>query len=88
MGYISLNCRPHDTGMVTLAGTQNLNEFELHCRAVLGLPIPHITLERMGASAVILSPIASKEQPRYKGEEEALKETIPISVYLVSLIRN
>ena len=37
------------TGMVTLAGTQNLSEFELHCRAVLGLPIPEITQERMGA---------------------------------------
>ena len=61
--------------MVTLAGTQNLNEFELHLRAVLGLPIPEITQERIGASAVILSPIASKETPRYRGEEEVCKET-------------
>ncbi len=38
--------RPHDTGMVRLAGTQNLNEFELHLRAVLGLPIPGIKQER------------------------------------------
>ena len=60
---------PHDTGMVTLANTQNLNEFELHLYAVLGLPIPGITQEHIGASAVILSPIASKEAPRYKGEE-------------------
>jgi len=52
--------------MVTLAGTQNLNEFELHLRAVLGLPIPGIKQERVGVSAVILSPIASKEAPRYK----------------------
>ena len=72
--FSELSPRPHDTGMVTLAGTQNLSEFELHCRAVLGLPIPNITLERMGASAVILSPIASKEQPKYKGEEDVLKE--------------
>lgn len=72
--FSELSPRPHDTGMVTLAGTQNLSEFELHCRAVLGLPIPGITLERMGASAVILSPIASKERPRYRGEEEVLKE--------------
>ncbi len=72
--FSELSPRPHDTGMVTLAGTQNLTEFELHCRAVLGLPIPGITLERMGASAVILSPIASKERPNYRGEEEALKE--------------
>ena len=55
--------------MVTLANTQNLNEFELHLYAVLGLPIPGITQEHIGASAVILSPIASKEAPRYRGEE-------------------
>lgn len=72
--FSELSPRPHDTGMVTLAGTQNLNEFELHLRAVLGLPIPSVTQERMGASAVILSPIASKERPRYKGMEEALEE--------------
>ena len=42
---------------------------------VLGLPIPEITQERMGASAVILSPIASQEAPRYRGEEEVCKET-------------
>ncbi len=73
--FSELSPRPHDTGMVTLAGTQNLSEFELHCRAVLGLPIPEITQERYGASAVILSPIASKEAPRYRGEEEVCKET-------------
>ena len=73
--FSEVSPRPHDTGMVTLAGTQNLNEFELHCRAVLGLPIPEITQERIGASAVILSPIASKEAPRYRGEEEVCKET-------------
>jgi phosphoribosylglycinamide formyltransferase 2 len=72
--FSELSPRPHDTGMVTLAGTQNLSEFELHCRAVLGYPIPEITLERMGASAVILSPIESKERPQYRGEEEVLKE--------------
>jgi phosphoribosylglycinamide formyltransferase 2 len=38
--------RPHDTGMVTLAGTQNFNEFELHLRAILSLPIFEITLEK------------------------------------------
>jgi phosphoribosylglycinamide formyltransferase 2 len=60
--------------MVTLAGTQNLSEFELHCRAVLGLPIPGITQEHAGASAVILSPIASQERPNYRGIEEVVKE--------------
>ena len=46
--FSELSPRPHDTGMVTLSGTQNLSEFELHCRAVLGLPIPEITQERIG----------------------------------------
>ena len=59
--------------MVTLAGTQNLNEFELHLRAVLGLPIPNIKLERIGASAVILSTITSTACPDYKGIEEVTK---------------
>ncbi|TGK11174.1 formate-dependent phosphoribosylglycinamide formyltransferase [Leptospira stimsonii] len=53
--FSELSPRPHDTGMVTLAGTQNFNEFELHLRAILGIPISEITLERKGASAVILS---------------------------------
>lgn len=72
--FSELSPRPHDTGMVTLAGTQNLSEFELHARAILGLPIPEITLERCGASAVIL---ADKEgtNPLYSGMEEALKES-------------
>lgn len=51
--FSELSPRPHDTGMVTLAGTQNFNEFELHLRAILGLPIFEITLEKNGASAVI-----------------------------------
>ena len=70
--FSELSPRPHDTGMVTLAGTQNLNEFELHLRAVLGLPIPAITFERMGASAVILSPLASATAPKYEGVDRAL----------------
>ena len=55
--FSELSPRPHDTGMVTLAGTQNLNEFELHCRAVLGLPIPGIKQERIGASALSCRPL-------------------------------
>jgi phosphoribosylglycinamide formyltransferase 2 len=72
--FSELSPRPHDTGMVTLAGTQNFSEFELHARAVLGLPIPEITLERVGASAVIL---ASKEgiNPTYSGIEEAMSQS-------------
>lgn len=53
--FSELSPRPHDTGMVTLAGTQNFSEFELHARAILGLPIPSITLEKAGASAVVLA---------------------------------
>jgi phosphoribosylglycinamide formyltransferase 2 len=69
--FSELSPRPHDTGMVTLAGTQNFSEFELHARAVLGFPIPEITLERVGASAVIL---AEKEgvNPTFTGIEKAM----------------
>ena len=67
--FSELSPRPNDTGMVTLAGTQNLSEFELHCRAVLGLPIPEITQERQGASAVILSPVETAN-PQYSGMED------------------
>ena len=69
--FSELSPRPHDTGMVTLASTQNLSEFELHARAVLGLPIPEVTLERVGASAVIL---ADREgvNPTYTGIDKVL----------------
>ncbi len=67
--FSELSPRPHDTGMVTLAKTQNFNEFELHLRAILGLPISEITLERIGASTVIL---ASEDtiDPGYEGLEK------------------
>ena len=54
--FSELSPRPHDTGMVTLAGTQNFSEFELHARAVLSLPVPAIVQQRPGASAVVLAP--------------------------------
>ena len=72
--FSELSPRPHDTGMVTMAGTQNLTEFELHCRTVLGLPIPEITLERQGASAVILSEVET-ECPEYEGMEQVCAAT-------------
>lgn len=59
--FSELSPRPHDTGMVTLAGTQNLSEFELHARAILGLPVPEIKLEKAGASAVILAQRAAEK---------------------------
>ncbi|NMW22744.1 MAG: formate-dependent phosphoribosylglycinamide formyltransferase [Chlorobiaceae bacterium] len=71
--FSELSPRPHDTGMVTLAGTQNLSEFELHARAVLGLPIPEITLMKAGASAVVLADKVGSN-PHYIGVEDALKE--------------
>jgi phosphoribosylglycinamide formyltransferase 2 len=64
--FSELSPRPHDTGMVTLAGTQNMSEFELHAKAILGLPIPEITLERKGASAVVLAEKEGKN-PTYSG---------------------
>lgn len=54
--FSELSPRPHDTGMVTLGHTTNLSEFELHFRAVMGLPIASIELEHAGVSAVVLSP--------------------------------
>jgi phosphoribosylglycinamide formyltransferase 2 len=71
--FSELSPRPHDTGMVTLAGTQNLNEFELHTRAILGLPIPQIELWRAGVSAVILATASSSTAPTFTGVETALE---------------
>lgn len=58
--FSELSPRPHDTGMVTLI-SQNLNEFELHLRAILGLPIPKIEIFAPSASAVILAQEHSDE---------------------------
>ncbi len=66
--FSELSPRPHDTGMVTLAKTQNFNEFELHLRAVLGFPISEITQERIGASAVILA-AENSENPTFDALE-------------------
>jgi phosphoribosylglycinamide formyltransferase 2 len=72
--FSELSPRPHDTGMVTLAGTQNLNEFELHVRAVLGLPIPSIQLLKSGCSAVILATDSNSSIPVFTGLENALQD--------------
>ncbi|EFN91282.1 phosphoribosylglycinamide formyltransferase 2 [Prevotella amnii CRIS 21A-A] len=71
--FSELSPRPHDTGMVTLAHTTNINEFELHFRAAMGFPIPSIHTEHAGCSAVILSPINSNIPLKYN-LEEAYKE--------------
>ncbi len=71
--FSELSPRPHDTGMVTLGHTTNLSEFELHFRAVMGLPIAAIHLEHAGASAVILAKEEADRQPEYN-LVDALKE--------------
>ncbi len=70
--FSELSPRPHDTGMVTLI-SQNLNEFELHLRAILGLPIPLIQQTGPAASAVILATETSKTVS-YSGVAEALAQ--------------
>ena len=69
--FSELSPRPHDTGMVTLL-SQNLSEFDLHARAILGLPIPAIRVHGPSASAVIL---ADREAERFtiEGLAEAMR---------------
>jgi phosphoribosylglycinamide formyltransferase 2 len=70
--FSELSPRPHDTGMVTMI-SQNISQFDLHFRAILGLPIPQIKIVNgFGASAVILAD-QDIEKPKYTGIEEALK---------------
>ena len=69
--FSELSPRPHDTGMVTLANTQNYNEFELHARAILGIPVPEIRLLKNGASAVILANSEKRDFPSIKGADKA-----------------
>tara|TARA_Y100001968_G_scaffold297611_1_gene306851 strand:+ start:515 stop:1678 length:1164 start_codon:yes stop_codon:yes gene_type:complete len=71
--FSELSPRPHDTGLVTLI-SQNINEFELHLRAVLGIPIPEIVCSKASASRVIL---ASQKTTDifYAGLEEALSQS-------------
>jgi len=69
--FSELSPRPHDTGMVTLAGTQTHSEFELHARAILQLPIPELALLKTGASVAVLANEHS-ENPTIIGIENAL----------------
>ncbi len=70
--FSELSPRPHDTGLVTLV-SQNMSEFELHVRAILGLPIPSIDIVSPGASAVILAE-AETDVPAFEGVGDALVE--------------
>ena len=71
--FSELSPRPHDTGLVTLI-SQNLNEFELHLRAILGLPIPKLDCLKAAASRVILAE-ENLSSVAYEGMEQALKES-------------
>jgi phosphoribosylglycinamide formyltransferase 2 len=68
--FSEVSPRPHDTGMVTMC-SQRLNEFELHARAILGLPVD-VMLTRHGASAVIYGGVDS-DNLSYSGLEQALQ---------------
>ncbi len=70
--FSELSPRPHDTGLVTLI-SQSLSEFELHLRAILGLPIPELRTFGPAASAVILADTTS-ETVQYRGLAEALAQ--------------
>lgn len=79
--FSELSPRPHDTGMVTLGHTTNLSEFELHCRAVLGLPIHDIKLEHAGASAVVLAKEDSEKPLEYNLNDVLSEENTRIRVF-------
>jgi phosphoribosylglycinamide formyltransferase 2 len=70
--FSEVSPRPHDTGLVTLI-SQNLSEFELHARAILGLPIPLIRQDGPSASHVILGH-GTSDNPRFDGVEDALAQ--------------
>lgn len=72
--FSELSPRPHDTGMVTMTGSQGLNEFELHARSILGYPIPEIKSLMNGVSAVVLAEKNNNGPITYTGIEEVLKE--------------
>ncbi|MFB6126195.1 MAG: formate-dependent phosphoribosylglycinamide formyltransferase [Halolamina sp.] len=71
--FSELSPRPHDTGLVTL-GTQAASQFELHLRAILGFPVPEVTVDRPGASVALVAeePVA---QPAFTGLDDALAES-------------
>ena len=79
--FSELSPRPHDTGMVTLSHCTNLNEFELHFRAVMGLAIPAIHLEHSGASAVVLSPVESHKPLDYNLTEVCREDRSRVRIF-------
>ena len=79
--FSELSPRPHDTGMVTLSHSTNLSEFELHLRAVLGLPIHDIKLEHAGASAVVLADKDYDCPPEYNLRDVLSEENTRIRIF-------
>ncbi len=79
--FSELSPRPHDTGMVTLAHTTNLSEFELHLRAVLGLPIHDIRLEHTGCSAVVLADKDYTAEPAYNLQDALAEECTRVRIF-------
>jgi formate-dependent phosphoribosylglycinamide formyltransferase (GAR transformylase) len=69
--FSEVSPRPHDTGMVTMT-TQWQNEFELHARAILGLPV-NTVLRCPGASAVIYGGVDAARHHAFDGVDEALR---------------
>ena len=81
--FSELSPRPHDTGMVTLAGTQNFTEFELHARAVLAIPVLSIDHVRNGASAVVLAPegVQTDASPVVQVAADAVKPNTDFRIF-------
>lgn len=83
--FSELSPRPHDTGMVTLV-SQNLTEFDLHARAVMGLPVPDTIRARPAASAVILADRES-ENVSYDGLAEAMANGSDVRIFAKPVTR-
>ncbi|HEY3308583.1 MAG TPA: formate-dependent phosphoribosylglycinamide formyltransferase [Desulfuromonadaceae bacterium] len=69
--FSEVSPRPHDTGMVTMV-SQNMSQFELHVRAILGLPVPEVTNLAPAASHVILADV-SADEVTFSGLEAAMQ---------------
>ncbi|MEM0029261.1 MAG: phosphoribosylglycinamide formyltransferase 2, partial [Ignisphaera sp.] len=73
--------RPHDTGMVTMA-SQELSEFAIHVRAILGLPVPRPRILTPAASIAIYAEVDNVWAPRIAGVYEAMKiEGVDVRVF-------
>ena len=77
--FSELSPRPHDTGMVTSL-SQNLSEFDLHARAIMGLPVPSTIAARPSASSVILADRDS-DTVSYSGLADAMEDGADIRIF-------